>query len=263
MKIEQIITAIEQFAPAQLQEPWDNSGLQVGDPAMECVGALICVDVSSAIIDEACRRGCNLIVSHHPLIFKGLKHISPGDNRVEHIAYEAIRRGVAIYSAHTSLDSASSGISNRLARMLGALPQGPIEPKDDATTGLGCVALYEDDLSRNEFVGRVRGILPGGSEPIRCSAGTPEQRVKRIAICGGSGGEFIPKAIALGCDTIFTSEVRYHDFVDYGHLIFIVDIGHFESESCAKQIFYEIISEKFANFAVYKSETEQNSINYL
>ena len=106
MKLSHIIAALEEYAPLSLQEKWDNSGLQVGLPREsdgECTGALLCLDVTPDIISEAVRRGCNLVVSHHPLIFKGLKSLI-GRTVAERTVAEAIRAGVAVYSSHTALD---------------------------------------------------------------------------------------------------------------------------------------------------------------
>ena len=261
-KIADIIREVNDFAPLGLQESWDNSGIQVGSTDIECTGVMICVDVTPDVISEAGSRGCNLIISHHPLLFKGLKQICPGDNVVQQSVIEAIRRGITVYSSHTALDSASHGISYRIVRMLGAEPLHPLVDGPLPSTGLGCVAEFERPVGTAEFCRRVRTAM-AGSGLLRCSDPESKGEFSRIAVCGGSGGEFIPKAIEAGCGAYLTSDVRYHDFVDYGKRIFLVDIGHFDSEKCAKQIFYEIISEKFHNFAIYKSETERNPIYYL
>lgn len=261
MRISEIISAVNDFAPLSLQESWDNSGVQVGDVDCECTGALLCVDATPAAVAEAAARGCNLIIAHHPLLFRGLKQICPGDNVVQQTVVDAIRGGITIYSSHTALDSAPHGISHVMALMLGAHVTAILSPSaPGADTGLGVIAEFDMPLSCAEFVQRVKSAF--NSPVVRCSLSECDS-IRRIGLCGGSGGEFIPAAIARGCDAFLTSDIRYHDFVDYGRRILLADIGHFESESCAKQIFYNIISEKFPNFALYKSESERNSINYL
>ncbi len=255
-----IISAINNYAPLSLQEKWDNSGVQLGDVTAPCRGVLLCVDVTEQVVAEAARRGCNLIVSHHPLLFKGLRNIT-GSTPVERAVIAAIRGGITVYSGHTSLDSAPGGISHCMVRMLGARFESVLEPSaPGAETGLGAVAVFETPLNEDAFVRLVKDTF--GSSVCRCSR-PAGRNIERLALCGGSGGEFIPRAVASGAQAYLTSDVRYHDFVDHGGDIFIVDIGHYESESCAKQIFYRIISEKFPNFAVYYSQTEQNPINYL
>lgn len=118
MLIADIISVLEDFAPFPLQEDFDNSGLQVGDKRAECNGVLLCVDVTPAIIDEAIEKGCNLVVSHHPLLFKGLKRIT-GATLVERTILKAISANIAIYSCHTSADNAFNGVSWKMAELLG------------------------------------------------------------------------------------------------------------------------------------------------
>ena len=259
--ISELIEAVKDFAPLSLQEPWDNSGLQVGPTNCECTGVMLCVDVTPEVIDEAKDKRCNLIISHHPLLFKGLKQICPGSHLVQTCVYDAIRAGITVFSSHTALDSASQGISRRMALMLGAAPIEPLEASADLTTGLGCVAQFDVPVNVDEFVERIKRAF--GSPIVRCSALRPSQPIRRIALCGGSGGEFIHNAIAKWVDAYLTSDVRYHDFVDYGRRILIADIGHFESEECAKKIFYEIIAGHFPDLSVEESAAETNPIQYL
>lgn len=257
---QQIVDALTAFAPLALQEAWDNSGLQLGSLGGACTGVLLCVDCTPATVEEAVARGCNLIVSHHPLLFKGLKHISPDGSLVERTAWAAITAGLAIVSLHTCLDSTRGGISCEMARRLGATVESVLAPGADPSTGLGVVARFPKPISTEEYVARVKEAF--GSPVVRASR-MPAGIIDRIGMCGGSGGEFIPRAIAAGCRAYLSSDIRYHDFVDHGGSIFITDIGHYESEECAKDIFYNVISEKFANFAVYKSLEESNPIKYL
>ena len=260
MTVKEIIKSVTDFAPLSLQESWDNTGVQVGATDQECTGALLCVDCTPGIVAEAVEKGCNLIIAHHPLLFRGLKRISPGDNVVQQTVIEAIRAGVSVFSCHTSLDSTPGGISWQMAKMLGATTLGVLSPGSDPDAGLGVVAEFPEEIPPGEFVARIKAAF--GSDIVRCSQ-LPSGKIRRIGICGGSGGEFIPLAIEAGCQAYLSSDTRYHDFVDYGKRIFLTDIGHFESEACAKQIFYNVISEFFPNFAVYKSESERNSIIYL
>jgi putative NIF3 family GTP cyclohydrolase 1 type 2 len=202
------------MAPTNLQESYDNSGLQLGDADKECSGVLLCVDVTPERVDEAVAKGCNLIISHHPLLFHGLKQIV-GATPQQQTVIRAIEAGVAIYSAHTSLDNAPGGVNYQLASDLGLDYVSPLLP---------------------------------------ISADTPT---------AGAGGSMIADAVAAGAQAYITSDVRYHDFLDYGDKIFIIDIGHYESESCTKRIFYHIITQKFPNFAVQYSDSEKNPINYI
>lgn len=363
MNIGAIISAIEAFAPRSLQESWDNSGLQIGlpDGETEVKAALICLDATEAVVDEAIGRGCNLIVSHHPLFFRGVKSLTAA-NPAERAAMKAVRAGVAVYSAHTSLDSARDGISYMMARALGMEVTGVLKPaagtvrltfqceaKDasalrlalfdvcpsanvmvdvDASAietkvfdndgipfaspfstgivllgvdaydfdvprlvaaadgcvaagskfykrlmgttvdapsayGLGVTARYDKPVSGSEFVERLHKAF--GTECIKVSASyRPDMEIRTAGFCGGSAPDFASEAFGRGADIYVCGDIRYHDFssaMQQGQVI--CDVGHFESEICAKMIFYNILSKKFSNFAVYLSEAEQNPILYL
>lgn len=261
MKVRDIVDAIEAIAPPTLQEGWDNTGLLVGSLDRECRGVMVCVDVTPAIIDEALAAGCDMVVSHHPLIFKGLKRLN-GANRVERSVIKAIERGVSVYCCHTSIDSAPvDGVSRMMARKLGVTDCEVLSPHEaDRNAGLGVVGNFASPISPIELVELVKRSF--GSPVARCSA-LPSEMIGRVAMCGGSGSEFLADSIAAGASAYITSDTRYHDFVDYGDKIFIIDIGHFESEECTKEIFCQIIREKFPNFAVCYSAIETNPISYL
>jgi len=259
--INQIIGAIESIAPNSLQESWDNTGLVIGDDSAECTGVMLCVDVTPSIINQAVEQGCNLIISHHPLIFRGIKRIN-GTGRVEQSVILAIRNSVSIYCCHTSIDKAASqGVSMRMARMLGLDDVAVLSPDNShPDTGLGAIGNFAVPISPEALVDRVKEEF--GSPTVRCTV-MPDAPIKRMAMCGGSGSEFIADAIVAGADAYLTSDTRYHDFSDYEGRIFLMDIGHFESEQCTKQIFSEIIQEKFPKFANCNLAHEHNPISYL
>lgn len=127
-KISDIISLIEESAPLRLQEDFDNAGLQLGDASMEATSALLCIDVTEAVLDEAISIGANLVISHHPLIFRGIKKLT-GKNEIERIVIKAVRNGIAIYSAHTNIDSARYGVSYRMAQKLGVTNVKPLVPQ--------------------------------------------------------------------------------------------------------------------------------------
>ncbi len=253
MLIRDFTDAIEEVAPLSLQESYDNAGLIIGDRDAVCNGILLCVDVTPAIVQEAAAKGCNLIVAHHPLIFRGLKQLT-GDTLGQIAVMEAVRKGIAVYAAHTNLDTADEGVNFTLARMLGLTD---VERLD---TPPGVVGDFPQPLTSSEIVRLVKSVC--GSPVTRCTT-PPDAHIRRMALCGGSGASLIDAAVRAGAEAFLTSDVKYHDFADNAGRIFIVDIGHFESEKCTKQIFHHILSKKFPNFALYYSETEKNPINYL
>ena len=149
VKIKDIANALEMFAPLPLQDDFDNSGLQIGLTDAEVAGVLLCLDVTEAIVDEAIASGCNLIISHHPIIFKPLKRIT-GSNYIERLIIKALANGIAIYSAHTNLDNAAEGINNRLARIIGMQNVRILLPKEDSLLKLSVyVPVSHADAVRN------------------------------------------------------------------------------------------------------------------
>lgn len=257
MKISDIIDAIEAAAPVSLQEEWDNCGLQVGDPGAECSGVMVCVDPTLAVIEEAARRGCNLVVSHHPLIFKPLRRVT-ADSAVG----TALRRGVTVYSAHTSLDNAPSGVSHAMAAMLGWSDLKVLDPQAGRPDcGTGVIATLPEPLIAPELIAALKKAF--GLSALRCSSESPAGPIDRVALVGGAGGSFIAEAVAAGAQAMVTADIRHHDFVDWSDRIFLADITHFDSEKCAKKIIMQIISEKFPNFAFLIEGPDTNPVTYV
>jgi dinuclear metal center YbgI/SA1388 family protein len=261
MKIKEIIDAIEAYAPPRLQESFDNTGYQVGDRDSEATGALLCVDVTEEIIEEAVAKGFNLIIAHHPLIFRGIKSVT-GANRPERALAKAILSGVTVYSSHTAMDSTVGGVSWRMARLLGLEQVEVLVPSSPgAQTGLGVVGNLPQPLSQLDFAHKVKTVFNCAS--LRMSRSANGAPIKRVALCGGSAGEFITDAIASGAQAYVTADCKLNQFIDHAHAILLLDAGHFETEACTKQIFFDVITEKFPNFALCYSEKETNPIIYL
>ncbi len=259
-KVSDIAAAIEDFAPLHLQEDYDNAGLQIGDPGMEVSGVLLCLDVTEEALDEALRRSCNMVVSHHPLIFRGLKQLT-GRTDTERIAIRALRDNVAIYSAHTNLDSAWDGVSHEMAHMLGLTDICVLEPRDASRReGLGVVGNITQ-APKLEFLRRLKDKFH--VKALRYSAQSPQIVVKRVALCGGSGASLIPQAIKAGADIIVTGDVKYHDFTTWGLDIVVADIGHFESELCSTRILSRIIREKHPGLVTYFSESNRSPVGVI
>lgn len=255
-----IADAIEAFAPLSLQEDYDNAGLQVGSREMPVSAVLLCLDLTEEVLAEAISRSCNMIVSHHPLIFRGLKNLTGADS-TQRIVIEALANGIAVYSAHTNLDSTWDGVSHEMAHILDVTSLRPLSPMaDNPKTGLG-VTGYCNPTPKLEFLRKVKEKF--GVRALRYSAQSPQLVVKKVALCGGSGSSLIRDAISQGADIIVTGDVKYHDFTSYGHDIIIADIGHYESELCSEKIFSRIIREKYPDMVVYFSDDQRNPIGIL
>lgn len=259
--VEQVVKAIETLAPLSLQESWDNSGLQVGHPEAGVTGVLVTLDPTPERIDEAIALGANMVVSHHPLIFKGLKSITDS-NRTQRAVEKAVKGDIAVYSAHTSLDNARGGVSAMIAQLLRARIAGPLVPTAPGEkTGTGVVCEIEP-MSVDDFVSMVKDTLK--LKVIRTSDTSKySDTVRRFAACGGSGGSFIGDAIAAGAQAYITGDIRYHDFIDYADKICLIDCGHFETEMHSRSLMAFIIKKMLPEIPVHISVQEKNPVNYI
>lgn len=258
--VSDIISALEAYAPLRLQESYDNAGLQVGEPEAKATAALLCLDVTERSVEEALERGCSMIISHHPLLFGGVRQVT-SDNEQGRIIIKAIRSGISIYSAHTNLDRASQGVSMEIAAELGLSNVKILEPDDhEPLVGLGAVGEI-GPMPSFEFLRKVKDAF--AVKCLRYSASFSSLIVRKVAVCGGAGASLIRKAVESGADAIVTGDVKYHDFTTWGSKILIADIGHFESELCTKKIFRHILAHSFPGFPTYLAEDEGNPINTL
>jgi dinuclear metal center YbgI/SA1388 family protein len=364
LKIKDIIECIEEFAPISLQESWDNTGLLTGNPLSEVESALIALDITEEVIDDAIAHGEKLIIAHHPLIFSGIKKLN-GKNYVERALIKAIKNDIAIYAAHTNIDVVKNGVSWEMARKLGLknvstlssekgllkkmivyVPVNYAEQVRDAlfSAGAGEIGNYSScsfntvgkgtfrgDESTNPFVGqqgelhieeeiKIETIFPvflqkkiifsmlkvhpyeevaydifpldnsynsiglgvtGQPEKeilaseflimvkdvFHCQviryAGETDRMIRKVALCGGAGISLTNDAIQCGADILITGDIKYHQFFDAEDKIILVDIGHYESEQFTKELFYEIVTNKFSKFAIRLSDVQTNPVKYL
>lgn len=364
MKLRKLIESLEQWAPLNYQEDYDNAGLIVGSPNDEIHAALVSLDCTEQIVDEAIEKHCNLIISHHPIVFKGLKKLN-GKNYVERVVMKAIKNNIALYAIHTNLDSVATGVNAKICERLGientqilvpklgilkklvtfcehkdaeqlrnalfAAGAGNISHYSDCSFNLEGVGTFKGDEQSNPTLGRagVReyanetrievifkiqderrllstlfehhpyeevaydiyalenklqsvgsgmvGTLPEEMDGIDFLRLVKTQmdasvlrhtdllpkKIKKVAVCGGSGSFLLKNAIAAGADAFVTADFKYHEFFDAEDKIVIVDIGHFESEQFTSNLLIDNIQEKFPNFAIRLTEHNTNPINYF
>ena len=364
MKVKDITNYLESLAPRAYQESYDNSGLLTGEPSQEITGVLTTLDCTEEVVQEAIDRGMNMIVSHHPIIFKGLKKLT-GSNYVERSVIKAIRNSIAIYAIHTNLDHVHTGVNKKIGEKIGLknlhilvpkketlmklvtfIPQehtasvlaslheagagqigkykncsfhvdgtGSFMPMEGANPHIGQadqqesvketrtevifpshledriigalkknhpyeeVAYYLTRLeNENQEVGSgMIGELEQPLEPIEflrrlkssMNLNTVrhtrllDKKVKKVAICGGSGSFLLRQAISQGADFLVTADFKYHEFFDGEGKIAVADIGHYESEVYTKELIVEILTEKFPTFAVNFSTIDTNPVRYL
>lgn len=260
-KVSEIVGCITDMAPLEWQESWDNAGLQLGDANMLVDKALVTVDVTEAVIDEAIEKGFHLVISHHPLIFKPLKHLCP-ENTIERIVIKAIKNDVAIACMHTNLDNSRLGVSCQLAKRLGMNDLHVLEPVDkfDGEVGGGMVGTLEKEMDERDFLAMVKKNL--NAKALRHSDFL-NRKIKKVAVCGGSGFFMLNDAKRCKAYAYVTADVKYHDFFEADGQLLLVDAGHFETEQFTKELIADVISKKITNFAVSISEVKTNSINYF
>ena len=261
MKIREVVDALERFAPLPLQEDFDNAGLQVGLTEADMSGALLCLEVTEAVVDEAIALGCNLIVAHHPLIFHRLSHI--GDSTfVERCVMKAIQAGVTIVAMHTNMDNARGGVNFKIAEKMELDDVDFFVRKEGMPVecGSGVMGTLRKPMCSCEFFEMLK--LRFGVECIMANEPL-ERNIHKVAICGGAGAFLLDDAIRAGADAFVTGEMHYHEFFDHEQQIQIAVIGHYESEQFTSEVFRDIIEGECPGAKCYISRTYTNPIHYV
>ena len=299
MKIKQVLEALEQFAPLPLQESWDNAGLQIGLTEAEVSGALLCLDVTEAVIDEAVRRGCNLVVSHHPLLFRGLKQVADL-NDVQRMVRRAIKEDVCVVSMHTNLDNADGGVNFRIAERLSLATDGH-GVSSLATDGHGLSSLVTDGHGLGTDAFRATESHGLGADLVEAMGGEQhpgqwvmltlarpmdarafiehvktrleadcaacnellQRQIRRVAICGGAGDFLLDEVIGKGADAFVTGEMHYHQYFGHEQELQICVVGHYESEHFTKELLRDIIEQACPGVRCCVAETNTNPIIYI
>ena len=249
-KAKEIYEFLDEWAPFSTQMDFDNAGFLVGDREADVRRILVALDATEPVIREAARKGCQLLVTHHPVIFRPVRALIPEDTTaVKLIALT--RKKIGVISAHTNLDLAPGGVNDVLAEKLGLIPEGILEPMgvrpDGAAYGLGRVGRLAEEETPAAFARRVKAALAArggravlGARPIR-----------RVAVCGGSGGDLVGRAAAMGCDALVTGDVKYDQFLDGAQLgLTVVDGGHFATENPVTQVLANRLSQRFGGEGV-------------
>ena len=258
MKVKDIIKVIEDFAPLSIQEGWDNSGLCVGSPEDEVTSVLLALDCTPELVDEAVSCGADMIVTHHPLIFSGLKKISP-DDMVGEAVIKAVRSGISIYAAHTNADKVLEGVSGAMAAKLG-LVNVTVLDEDGEGTGLGAVGDLPQPMTAEQAVRLVKEKF---SLKAMKTSRPSEGMISRVAMCGGSGGSLIKAAQKAGAQLYISGDISYHNFFTSDDFM-IMDIGHYESEIEIVDILFSLIKKNFPTFAVRIAQnSNSNPIYYF
>jgi dinuclear metal center YbgI/SA1388 family protein len=229
--VADLIAVLEQAYPPVLAEPWDAIGLVCGDPDQRVTRAHLAVDPVESTVDEAIAAGAGLLVTHHPLLLRGV-HGVPASTPKGSIVHRLIRSGVALYCAHTNADSADPGVSDALAAALGLTVTGPLAPNEDGRTGAGRIGTLPAAEPLRVFHQRVTAALPTTAWGVR-AAGDPDRPIRTVAVCGGAGDSYLADATRAGVDVYVTADLRHHPASE--HLAVpgapaLVDVAHWASE---------------------------------
>ena len=231
VSVQEVMDIMEGFAPKHLAEDWDNPGLLVGSPAQKTERIIVCLDVSDDVVQQAIEADAHLIVSHHPLIFRAMRNVRTDLPLGRRIA-ELLKHDIAVLAAHTNLDIAEGGVNDVLAAAIGVgkLSSFVIEQQDadGHAYSLGRLGTLATPMTIADFAAQVREALPTAHVRYVDAGLRP---VRKVALCSGSGAEFISRAAMLGADAYVTGDVRYHDAQHAAELgLHVIDAGHFGTE---------------------------------
>ncbi len=259
----EVIEFLESIAPLSLQEPYDNSGLLIGSPDMEVSGIIVCLDCTEEVLEEAIARGCNMVISHHPAIFNGLKKIT-GATATERLVANAIRNDLILYAIHTNLDNTlTHGVNERIARTIGLDIEGILRQKANQPNpdiGAGIVGYFPNPVTEGQFLHLLRDLM---KTPVIRHTSLINKPIQRVAVCGGSGSFLLEDARTSGVDALVTADFKYHQFFDAGGSLLVCDIGHYESEQFTIRLLQELLSGNFITFAAHCTEVNTNPVHYF
>jgi dinuclear metal center YbgI/SA1388 family protein len=252
--VSEVCEYLDQLAPAELAEDWDNVGLLVGRQSANVDRMLTCLTLTPDVAAEALEQGFQLVAAHHPILFRGTKTISD-QTREGRMLLDLIEAGVAVYSAHTRFDSALQGINQRLAEGFGLTDIGVIRPSDSIPdSGSGRAGQLPESTSLKEFLGVVCAACKA---PYVEYSGDGDARVGQVGVACGSAAEFLDDAVTLGCDTFVTGEARFHSVLEArSRGINLILMGHYSSERGAMEWLAEELGQAFPGLDLKASGVE-------
>lgn len=235
MKVQEIVNIIEKFAPCELAYPWDNTGFIIGDFEKEVIKVFVTLDITKETVNMAVECGADMIISHHPIMFKGIQRINYSDYE-GYIIKELIKNDIALYVSHTSTDCTDGGINDHLAKIIGLKEYKKLN--DD---GLGRIGKLINNITLKEFAEIVKKAL--NTSFVRV-CGDTERKINTIAVCGGSGSDLVDDAIRMGADVLVTGDIKYHTGIDVVHSgLALIDAGHYPTEVFVQDIFADLLRD--------------------
>ena len=242
IKVEKITNIIEKFAPLELAEEWDNSGWQINLGKKDAKNILICLSLTPRILKQAIDEKCDFIICHHPLIFQEFKKIN-NETVTQKMIIECIKKGIQVYSAHTNLDSTKGGVGDVLCEKFGLVPVATIN-------NYVKIAELPQKMPLDSFILKLKISL--NTQKIKLINPDSIQEVKKIALCGGSGGEFVNDL--KGVDAFITGDIKYHTALDVQNMV-LIDAGHFATERIILETLKNLLIKDAPDLIIAK-ETE-------
>lgn len=248
---------INEIAPFSTAMSFDNVGVLVGDKNQRVKKVLAALDITKEVVNEAQGIGAQLIVSHHPVIFKGVKNIDANS-----VLFDLIQVGVTAICAHTNLDVSDKGVNRCLADAIGIKNLEPLsfyETENQKCT-LGLIGTLSEEMTPDGFACLVKSAL--GCNGVRYTE--TKRSIKKVAICSGSGGDLINKAIALKADAYVTGEIKHHEIlIANENNICVVDAGHFKTENVIIAPLVNLLKSRFSDVEFFESKTCSDHIKYI
>ena len=246
--VNDILNYLCRLAPLQLKMDFDNCGLLLGRGDNKVSKVLLALDVTDVVVKEAIEIGANLIVSHHPLIFSGIKALT--DNKL----LTLVENNISVISMHTNLDIAPGGVNDVLISMLGAKCTDVLDEH-----GCGRVGMLDNELDIKEFLSICK-------ETLKCNGlryYSSGKKVKNLAVMGGSGGDCIDNAFKKGCDTYITADIKYHQFQRAAELgINLIDADHFSTENPIISVLKDRLADRYPDTIFVVSELHKAIISF-
>ncbi|MBP6323325.1 MAG: Nif3-like dinuclear metal center hexameric protein [Fusobacteriaceae bacterium] len=251
MRIKELINKLEEIFPKKNAENWDNVGLLIGDLEEELKGVVVTLDVNEESIEDAVEKGANLIITHHPVIFNGIKSVNLNEPIGKKIA-KIIKNGINVYCMHTNIDSTVGGLNDYIVKKLQVENSKILSLNLDKINGIGRYYKLETPVTIEAYSKFVKNKLD--LDEMRLYAKNKNKECKKIAFVNGSGAEFWKKAKFYNCDLLITGDAKYHtiyDAVESG--MAILDIGHYESEKEFMNLMEEVLKNIDIDIEVYKN----------
>jgi dinuclear metal center YbgI/SA1388 family protein len=259
LPLSQLLTTFESLWPVSGSEEWDRPGLTTGGANQQISKVLLCVDVTREVLNEAKATSCDLIISHHPLLLKGVNYLAEDQLKGELVSF-AVKNSIALYSAHTNADIVVGGVSDVLAGVLGLTSSVPLVATG-AGIGHGRIGKLKSTQKLSEFAKFVASQLPGTNAPVRV-AGDLDLMIDTVAVVGGAGDSFIPAAAASGAQVLVTSDLRHHVTLDAvsdpSTPLALIDVSHFAAESLWLEPTRKVLAEALpqVSFTVSQVSTD-------